>query len=232
MYLLRYNANREKKILNQISGSARFGSPLTVYGKPSIFLTNWGIDRTNMKSHMKGVFLTSALLLELVLLLCYTNSASSQNATSTNQWRITSQPKAEEEGPVVAKDGAGNTTVFGDYDTKQTSPNGKVLQWYQGFADANGKCVIDIIRAGAGDDVPTHDGIQLITYRIYRPDGNIAEKIEFFGNGPIRQHVIYRYSNDGKWLKGDIYDEKGTQIGSELTKPEVYMYGENRKAQQ
>ena len=77
--------------------------------------------------------------------------------------------------------------------------------------------------AGAGDDIPTHAGIQVITHYVYRPDGNISEKYEFFGSGPVRQHVIYRYSEDGKWLKGDIYDEKGKHVGSEMTKPEVFV---------
>jgi len=183
-----------------------------------------------MKPQNQQIVLALTLLFGGVLLFGYTNNASSQGAASSNQWRIVSQPKAGENEPVVAKDGEGNTTVFGDYDTKQTAPDGKVLQWYQGFADADGKCVIDVIHSGAGSDIPSHGGIQLITYRIYRPDGNIAEKYEFFGSGPIRKHVIYRYSSGGKWLKGDIYDDKGKHIGSELTKPEVYMYGEKRKA--
>jgi hypothetical protein len=185
-----------------------------------------------MKSRIVLILLASASLFGAALLLAQTNSASSQDTPSTNQWKIVSQPKAGQEGPVVAKDGQGNTVVFGDYDTKQTAPDGKVLQWYQGFADADGKCVIHIVRVGAGDDIPTHAGIQLITYYVYRPDGNISEKHEFFGSGPIRKHVMYRYSEDGKWLKGDVYDEKGKCVGSELTKPEVFMYGEKRKAQQ
>jgi hypothetical protein len=160
------------------------------------------------------------------------SSSGAQIGSATNQWSIVSQPKPGEEGPVVAKDAEGNTTVFGDYETKQTAPDGKVLQWYQGFADSDGKTLIDIIRAGAGDDIPTHAGIQVITHYVYRPDGNISEKYEFFGSGPVRQHVIYRYSEDGMWLKGDIYDEKGKHVGSEMTKPEVLMYGEKRKAQQ
>jgi hypothetical protein len=131
---------------------------------------------------------------------------------------------------VVAKDAAGNTTVLGHYETKQTARDGKVLWWDHGFADADGKCVISIVRAGT--DIPAHAGIQLITHRVYRPDGNISEKYEFFGSGPIRNHVIYRYNEDGKWLKGDIYDAKGKHIGSELTEPEAFMYGEKRKAQQ
>ena len=162
---------------------------------------------------------------------CTTGSRSTEGASTTTS-RIISQPKLGEEGPIVVKDAAGNRTVFGDYETKQIAPNGKVLWWDQGFGDADRKNVISIVRVGAGDDIPAHAGIQLITYRVYRPDGNISEKYEFFGSGPIRQHVIYRYNEDGKWLKGDIYDGKGKHIGTELTIPEVYMYGENRKKQQ
>ena len=131
----------------------------------------------------------------------------------------------------MAKDAQGNTTVFGDYETKQTSPEGKVLQWYQDFGDSDGKCLIDIVRVSPSGDIPAYAGIQTITYYFYRPDGNLSEKYEFFGNGPIRQHVVYRYNQDGEWLKGDIYDEKGKYIGSELTKPEAYMYGDKRKTQ-
>src|SRR5580700_7805248 len=132
-----------------------------------------------MKSR-KGILWLSVLLLLIVFssLLAYTNSASSQGSASTNQSSELTYPKRGEEGPVVMKDAHGNTTAFGDYDTKQTASDGKVLQWYQGFGDADGKCLIDIVRAGAGNDIPTHDGIQLIIYRIYRSDGNIAEKYE------------------------------------------------------
>jgi hypothetical protein len=187
-----------------------------------------------MKAHILAMSYSSVLLLVLVVASqsgCK-SSSSSPAGSSTNQWSIISQPKPGEEGSVVAKDAEGNTTVFGDYETKQTAPDGKVLQWDQGFADSDGKCLIDIVRAGAGDDIPTHAGIQLITHYVYRPDGNLSEKYEFFGSGPIRKHVIYRYSEDGKWLKGDVYDEKGKHIFSEMTKPEVFMYGDKRKAQQ
>ena len=178
-----------------------------------------------MKAHL-------VLLLALTVILQSGCKSGSSTAASTNGWSIVSQPKSGEDGAVVAKDAEGNSTVFGDYETKQTAPDGKVLQWFQGFADSDGKCLIDIVRAGGGDDIPTHAGIQVITHYVYRPDGNISEKYEFFGGGPIRKHVVYRYSEDGKWLKGDIYDENGKRVGSEMTKPEAFMYGEKRKAQQ
>ncbi len=186
-----------------------------------------------MKAHLSKMSCSFVFLLALAAVSqsgC--KSISPQAESSTNGLSIVSQSKRGEEGPVVAKDAEGNTTMFGDYETKQTAPDGKVLQWYHGFADSDGKCLIDIVRAGAGDDIPAHAGIQVITHYIYRPDGNISEKYEFFGSGPIRKHVVYRYSQDGKWLKGDIYDEKGKHVGSEMTKPEVFMYGEKRKAQQ
>src|SRR5882724_2625872 len=87
--------------------------------------------------------------------------APSQDTASTNKWRIVSQPKPGQDGPVVAKDAQGNKTVFGDGETKQTAADGKILQWYQSFADGDGKCLIDITRVGAGDDIPTKDGVQL-----------------------------------------------------------------------
>ena len=189
--------------------------------------------KTLVKAHISGTFCT--LVIPFALLLMSQSGCKpshSQGEPSTNEWSIISQPKPGEEGPVVANDGKGNITVFGDYETKQTAPDGKVLQWYQGFADSDGKCLIDIIRAGAGGDIPTYAGIQVITYHVYRPDGNISETYEFLGSGPILKHVVYRYSEDGKWLKGDIYDENGKLVGSELTKPEVFMYGEKRKEQE
>ena len=161
---------------------------------------------------------------------CATNHTS-QVTLSTAQSNTVSKPQSNDQGPLVRKDAAGNTTIFSDYETKTTAPNGKVLWWDIGFGD-EGKSFVEIVRNGAGDDIPTHDGIQLIVHRVYRPDGNISEKREFFGNGPLRQRVIYRYSDDGKWLKGDCYDGNGKHTASELTKPEAFMYGDKRKEQQ
>lgn len=185
-----------------------------------------------MKARVILLLLASASLLGVLLMCGQANSAALDDTPSTSQRKVSTRPKEEHTGPLVAKDGQGNTTVYGRHVTKQTDPDGKVLQWYQFFADADGKCVITIARAGLADDLPANDGIQLISYHIYRPDGNIAEKYDFLGSGPIQKHVIYRYGSDGKYLKGDIYDEKGKQIGSELTKPEVFMYGDKRKSQE
>src|SRR5262245_43801832 len=136
-----------------------------------------------MKAHLFNISCRSVFAFTLaVLTQLGCKSSGPQASASANGWKIVRKPKQGTDGLVVAKDPKENTTVFDDYETKQTAPDGKVLQWYQGFADSDGKCLINIVRAGAGDEVPAHAGIQLITHYLYRPDGNISEKYEFFGN--------------------------------------------------
>lgn len=101
----------------------------------------------------------------------------------------------------------------------------------QSFLDQEGKILVYIMRGGTDDRFPAYEGIKLLTHYVYRSDGNLQEKHEFYGNGRLYQSVLYRYSEDGEWLKGDIYDTEGKRVGSELTEPEVFMYGDRWEAE-
>ena len=114
----------------------------------------------------------------------------------------------------------------GAFELKQTDRDGKVAQWYQHFVDEDGKALIDIIRDPLGQGLTfAYESIRIIRYNTYRPDGNISEFYEYTGDGVLRQRVKYKYDQNGNWVEGIIYNDKGKQIGKELTPPEARLYG-------
>jgi hypothetical protein len=128
--------------------------------------------------------------------------------------------------------GNGDTTTMlwqpnlehGVFDLKQTDANGKVDQWYQHYVDGQGKELISIVRESKMSG-PAYQSIAYITTYTYNSSGNVAEEFEFFGNGVLRNHVIYRYDASGNFLRGDYFDADGKPHGSSPTPPEAHLYG-------
>jgi hypothetical protein len=133
---------------------------------------------------------------------------------------------------ITQTEGNGTTTKMiyqsvpeqGIFELKETDKNGVVTQWYQHFLDSQGKEIIQIARKLPNTGIPEYESIQLITTYTYNADGNISESYEYFGNGLLRRHVIYKYDSDGKWLRGNVYDAHGKSLGEETTAPDDHLY--------
>ena len=146
---------------------------------------------------------------------------------------VDADPAQTERKSRTETDAKGYTTTYlfqqnpqyGVFELKEKDKGGNVTQWYQHFVDSDGKEIIEIDRVVPGVKQPPYQTIQLtVTYQ-YNKDRNVSESFEFFGDGTLRQHVVYIYDTRGNWLEGDIYDPSGKAIGKELTPPESHLYG-------
>jgi hypothetical protein len=99
---------------------------------------------------------------------------------------------------------AHTTPKRGSFGQKMVDSEGTIIHWTQRYTDNDGKLLVSVTRKAMGHDVPTYEGVHYITYYQYRPDGKLDSKTEFFGDGRIRQHIIYRYDEHGKMVGGDV----------------------------
>ena len=111
------------------------------------------------------------------------------------------------------------------FETKVTDKDGNITQWYQHFKDAEGKEIVEITRKTGGNWKPPYESIQFVTTFSYNTNGNVSETFEFFGNGELRHHTVYRYDEHGNYLMGDVYNSTGKPDGHEISKPEAHLYG-------
>jgi len=120
------------------------------------------------------------------------------------------------------------------FETRAYDKNGHLEQWYQHFLDSDGKEIIQIVRQNGGTydpvyDPPPHEGIQYIDAYFYNADSNVTDEYEFFGDGRLRHHTIYRYDKNGNYIRGDMYDATGKLFAEETSEPEYHMYGKKRQ---
>lgn len=102
----------------------------------------------------------------------------------------------------------------GVFEHKTVDDDGKLLQWIQTYVDEEGKVVLEIVRKALGpenDNVPIHDGVQYINHHQYSPDGKLHSSLSFFGDGRLRQRVVYRYEEDGT-VRGEVM-RNGKRVG-------------------
>ena len=116
------------------------------------------------------------------------------------------------------------------FETRAYDKSGHLTQWYQHFLDSDGKEIIQIVRENGGtEEPPPHEGIQYIDSYFYNADSNITDDYEFYGDGRLRHHTIYRYDTNGNYIRGDIYDATGKLFAKEISEPEYHMYGKKQQ---
>jgi len=146
---------------------------------------------------------------------------------SCSGFSLQADPPSWDRKTFTETDKDGNTTneTFG-FEINEKDKNGKITQWYQSFKDSDGKELIYICRVVPNlDKHPPYESIQLISTYAYNKDKNVTDEFEFYGDGTLRHHTVYKYTIDGNWIEGDIYDAKGKLIGTEVTPPEAHLYG-------
>ena len=86
-----------------------------------------------------------------------------------------------------------------------------------------------ITRKTVGDLPAPYEAIQFVDAFYYNTDSNVSDSYSFYGDGKLRNHIIYRYDKSGNFIRGDLYDATGKLIVEVNTAPEYYLYGKKRQ---